>query len=75
MDSKLIVKWCALLPMLAIAACASQRPAPVVDRSGRSRRDSNRAHRQRPRFRARLRTASTLRSEAIRCRTLRWHSA
>ena len=36
MDSKLIVKWCALLPMLAIAACASQRPAPVVDRSGRS---------------------------------------
>ena len=36
MDSKSIVKWCALLPVLAIAACASQRPAPVVDRSGRS---------------------------------------
>jgi lipoprotein NlpD len=35
MDSKLIVKWCALLPLLAVAACASQRPAPVVDRSGR----------------------------------------
>lgn len=36
MESKLIVKWCALLPLLAVAACASQRPAPVVDRSGRS---------------------------------------
>ncbi|MEO8186013.1 MAG: peptidoglycan DD-metalloendopeptidase family protein [Burkholderiaceae bacterium] len=36
MNSKLIVKWCSLLPMLALAACASQRPAPVVDRSGRS---------------------------------------
>ena len=36
MDSNLIVKWCALLPLLAVAACASQRPAPVVDRSGRS---------------------------------------
>ena len=47
MDSKLIVKWCALLPMLAVAACASQRPAPVVDRSGRSRR-RNRADRRAP---------------------------
>ena len=36
MDSNLIVKWCALVPLLAVAACASQRPAPVVDRSGRS---------------------------------------
>jgi lipoprotein NlpD len=36
MDSKSIVKWCALLPLLAVAACTSQRPAPVVDRSGRS---------------------------------------
>ena len=36
MDSTLIVKWCALLPLLAVAACSSQRPAPVVDRSGRS---------------------------------------
>ena len=36
MDSNVIVKWCALLPLLAVAACASQRPAPVVDRSGRS---------------------------------------
>ncbi len=35
MQSKWI-KWCALLPLLAVAACASQRPAPVVDRSGRS---------------------------------------
>ena len=33
MQSKSIV-WCALLP-LAVAACVSQRPAPVVDRSGR----------------------------------------
>ena len=36
MKSRSIVKWCALLPVLAVAACASQRPAPVVDRSGRS---------------------------------------
>ena len=35
MQSKSIVKWCALLPLLAVAACVSQRPAPVVDRSGR----------------------------------------
>ena len=35
MERKSIVKWCALLPLLAIAACVSQRPAPVVDRSGR----------------------------------------
>ena len=30
-----MIRWCALLPVLALAACASQRPAPVVDRSGR----------------------------------------
>ena len=35
MQSKSIVKWCALLPLLAVAACVSQRPAPVVERSGR----------------------------------------
>jgi len=31
-----MIRWCALLPALVLAACASQRPAPVVDRSGRS---------------------------------------
>ncbi len=36
MQSKSIVKWCALLLLLAVAACVSQRPAPVVDRSGRT---------------------------------------
>jgi lipoprotein NlpD len=36
MKSKSIVKWCALVPALAVVACMSQRPAPVVDRSGRS---------------------------------------
>lgn len=36
MKSRSIVKWCALVPALAVAACMSQRPAPVVDRSGRS---------------------------------------
>lgn len=36
MDSKSIIQWCALVPMLAATACSSQRPAPVVDRSGRS---------------------------------------
>ena len=36
MDSTWFVKWCALLPLLSVAACTSQRPAPVVDRSGRS---------------------------------------
>ena len=30
-----MIRWCALLPALALVACASQRPAPVVDRSGR----------------------------------------
>lgn len=29
-------KWMALVSVLALAACVSQRPAPVVDRSGRS---------------------------------------
>ena len=36
MKSRSIIKWCALLCALAVTACASQRPAPVVDRSGRS---------------------------------------
>ena len=36
MQGQSIVKWCALLPLLALAACVSQRPAPVVDRSGRT---------------------------------------
>ncbi|MGZ9075283.1 MAG: peptidoglycan DD-metalloendopeptidase family protein [Burkholderiaceae bacterium] len=36
MESKAIIKGCALLCALAVTACASQRPAPVVDRSGRS---------------------------------------
>lgn len=36
MNSSLMIRWCALLPVLVLAACASQRPAPVVDRSGRS---------------------------------------
>ena len=36
MKSKSIIRWCALLPALVVAACASQRPAPVVDRSGRT---------------------------------------
>jgi lipoprotein NlpD len=36
MTSKSIVRWCALLPALAVAACMSQRPAPVADRSGRT---------------------------------------
>ena len=39
----MIVKWCALLPLLAVAACWSQRPAPVVDRSGRSPGQRDRA--------------------------------
>jgi len=36
MKSKSIIKWCALLCALAVTACVSQRPAPEVDRSGRS---------------------------------------
>jgi lipoprotein NlpD len=36
MDSKSIIQWCALVAVLAATACSSQRPAPVVDRSGRS---------------------------------------
>jgi lipoprotein NlpD len=36
MTSRSIIRWCALLPALALAACASQRPAPVTDRSGRT---------------------------------------
>ncbi len=36
MTSRSIIRWCALLPALAVAACASQRPAPVADRSGRT---------------------------------------
>lgn len=36
MQSESIIKGCALLCALAVTACASQRPAPVVDRSGRS---------------------------------------
>ena len=36
MESRSIFKCCALLPVLAVTACASQRPAPVADRSGRS---------------------------------------
>ena len=36
MGSESIIKWCALLCALAVTACVSQRPAPVVDRSGRS---------------------------------------
>ncbi|MEP6607228.1 MAG: peptidoglycan DD-metalloendopeptidase family protein [Burkholderiaceae bacterium] len=28
-------RWAAVLPIVAMAACVSQRPAPVVDRSGR----------------------------------------
>ena len=36
MTSKSMVRWCALLPALAVVACASQRPAPVADRSGRT---------------------------------------
>ena len=36
MQSKSIIKCCALLCALAVTACVSQRPAPVVDRSGRS---------------------------------------
>ena len=36
MDSKSIIQWCALVPVLAATACSSQRPAPVVDRSGRT---------------------------------------
>ena len=36
MTSRSIIRWCALLPALAVAACGSQRPAPVADRSGRA---------------------------------------
>ena len=36
MNSKSIIQWCALVPVLAAAACSSQRPAPVIDRTGRS---------------------------------------
>ena len=36
MTSKSMVRWCALLLALAVVACASQRPAPVADRSGRT---------------------------------------
>ena len=36
MNSSSMVRWSALLPALALVACASQRPAPVIDRSGRS---------------------------------------
>lgn len=36
MTSRSIIRWCALLPALAVAACTSQRPAPVADRSGRT---------------------------------------
>ncbi len=35
MESKAIIKGCALLCALAVTACAGQRPAPVVDRSAR----------------------------------------
>ncbi len=35
MESKLIIKGCALLCALTVTACVSQRPAPVADRSGR----------------------------------------
>ena len=36
MTSRSIIRWCALLPALAVMACTSQRPAPVADRSGRT---------------------------------------
>lgn len=36
MNSKSILKWLALGLLLVVSACVSQRPAPVVDRSGRS---------------------------------------
>ncbi len=36
MQNRSIVKWGALLLVLTLAACVSQRPAPVVDRSGRA---------------------------------------
>ena len=36
MTSQSIIRWCALLSALAVAACMSQRPAPVADRSGRT---------------------------------------
>lgn len=36
MNSKSILNWLALGSLLAVSACVSQRPAPVVDRSGRS---------------------------------------
>ena len=35
MDSRSIVQSCALITLLAAVGCSSQRPAPVVDRSGR----------------------------------------
>ena len=35
MHSRSIIRWCAVVAMLTVAACSSQRPAPVVDRSGR----------------------------------------
>ena len=36
MTSRSIIRWCVLVPALAVAACASQKPAPVTDRSGRT---------------------------------------
>ena len=36
MNSKSLLNWLALGSLLVVSACVSQRPAPVVDRSGRS---------------------------------------
>lgn len=36
MNSNSNFRWMAVLPALLVAACVSQRPAPVVDRSGRA---------------------------------------
>ena len=52
MDSKSIIQWCALVPVLVLTACSSQRPAPVVDRSGRSPRHRNSADRRLQPYRA-----------------------
>ncbi|MDQ3188886.1 MAG: peptidoglycan DD-metalloendopeptidase family protein [Pseudomonadota bacterium] len=35
MNHTSIFKWASILPVFVLAACVSQRPAPVVDRSGR----------------------------------------
>ena len=35
MESRSIVQRCVLMALLAVVGCSSQRPAPVVDRSGR----------------------------------------